>query len=82
MKIKDGKIDNFQMVVPSTWNLGPRCDKGKLGPVEEALINTPIADAKRPVELLRTVHAFDPCIACGVHVIDSKTNQVHEFKVL
>ncbi|SDB29632.1 [NiFe] hydrogenase large subunit [Desulfonatronum thiosulfatophilum] len=82
IKIKDGKIENFQLVVPSTWNLGPRCDKGKLGPVEEALINTPIADPKRPVELLRTVHSFDPCIACGVHVIDSKTNQVHEFKVL
>ena len=82
IKIKGGKIENFQLVVPSTWNLGPRCAKGKLGPVEEALINTPIADPKRPVELLRTVHSFDPCIACGVHVIDSKTNQVHEFKVL
>ncbi|SMP74140.1 [NiFe] hydrogenase large subunit [Desulfonatronum zhilinae] len=82
IKIKNGKIENFQLVVPSTWNLGPRCAAGKLGPVEEALINTPIADPKRPVELLRTVHSFDPCIACGVHVIDSKTNQVHEFKIL
>jgi len=82
MKIKDGKIENFQLVVPSTWNLGPRCAAGKLGPMEEALINTPIADPKRPVELLRTVHSFDPCIACGVHVIDSKTNEVHEFKIL
>ncbi|SDB32372.1 [NiFe] hydrogenase large subunit [Desulfonatronum thiosulfatophilum] len=82
IKIKGGKIENFQLVVPSTWNLGPRCDKGKLGPVEEALIDTPIADPKRPVELLRTVHSFDPCIACGVHVIDSRTNQVHEFKIL
>jgi [NiFe] hydrogenase large subunit len=82
IKIKDGKIENFQLVVPSTWNLGPRCAKGKLGPMEEALMNTPIADPKRPVELLRTVHSFDPCIACGVHVIDSKTNEVHEFKIL
>ncbi|MFO7598125.1 MAG: nickel-dependent hydrogenase large subunit [Desulfocurvibacter africanus] len=80
--IEDGKIKNFQLVVPSTWNLGPRCAGGKLGPVEEALIGTPVADPKRPVELLRTVHAFDPCIACGVHVIDSKTNEVHKFKVL
>lgn len=82
MKIKGGKIENFQLVVPTTWNLGPRCAKGKLGPVEEALMGTPIADPKRPVELLRTVHSFDPCIACGVHVIDSKTNEVHEFKIL
>jgi [NiFe] hydrogenase large subunit len=50
--------------------------------VEEALIGTPIADAERPVEILRTVHSFDPCIACGVHVIDSKTNQVRKFKIL
>ncbi len=82
IKIKGGKIENFQLVVPSTWNLGPRCGAGKLGPVEEALMGTPIADPKRPVEILRTVHAFDPCIACGVHVIDSKTNEVHKFKVL
>jgi len=82
IKIKGGKIENFQLVVPATWNLGPRCANGKLGPMEEALINTPIADPKRPVELLRTVHSFDPCIACGVHVIDSKTNEVHEFKIL
>jgi [NiFe] hydrogenase large subunit len=82
INIKGGKIANYQLVVPSTWNLGPRCAGGKLGPVEEALIDTPIADPKRPVEILRTVHAFDPCIACGVHVIDGKTNEVHKFKVL
>ena len=75
--IEDGKIANYQLVVPSTWNLGPRCDTGKLSPVEEALIGTPIADPKRPVEILRTVHSFDPCIACGVHVIDARTNEVH-----
>ncbi|MFW6235988.1 MAG: nickel-dependent hydrogenase large subunit [Desulfovibrionales bacterium] len=80
--IKGGKIENFQLVVPSTWNLGPRCAEGQLGPVEEALIGTPIVDPKRPVEILRTVHSFDPCIACGVHVIDSRTNEVHKFKVL
>ena len=81
ISIKDGKIENFQLVVPSTWNLGPRCAAGKLGPVEEALIGTPVADPKRPVEILRTVHSFDPCIACGVHVIDPQTNEVYEFKV-
>ena len=79
---KDNKIANYQMVVPSTWNLGPRDAKGQLGPVEEALVGTPVADPKRPLEILRTVHSFDPCIACGVHVIDPETNQVHKFKIL
>ncbi|HKK34480.1 MAG TPA: nickel-dependent hydrogenase large subunit [Desulfomicrobiaceae bacterium] len=82
IRIEKGKIANFQLVVPSTWNLGPRCGKGKLSPVEEALIGTPVFDPKRPVEILRTVHSFDPCIACGVHVIDSRTNEVHKFKIL
>jgi [NiFe] hydrogenase large subunit len=81
IEIKDQKIGNFQLVVPSTWNLGPRCAQNKPGPIEEALMNTPVADPKRPVEILRTVHAFDPCIACGVHVIDPKTNEVYKFKV-
>ncbi len=82
VRIKNKKIENFQLVVPSTWNLGPRCGANKLGPVEEALMGTPVVDPERPVEILRTVHAFDPCIACGVHVIDSKTNKVHKFRVL
>ncbi|ADK84769.1 nickel-dependent hydrogenase large subunit [Desulfarculus baarsii DSM 2075] len=76
------RIDNYQLVVPSTWNLGPRDAKGQLGPVEESLVGTPVADPKRPVEILRTVHSFDPCIACGVHVIDPHTNEVYKFKVL
>jgi|Deesub1362A_J573_1020465.scaffolds.fasta_scaffold05210_2 [NiFe] hydrogenase large subunit len=79
---KKNKIANYQLVVPSTWNLGPRDAKGQLGPVEEALVGTPVADPKRPLEILRTVHSFDPCIACGVHVIDPHTNQVYKFKVL
>jgi [NiFe] hydrogenase large subunit len=82
IRIEDGKIGNFQLVVPSTWNLGPRCAAGKPSAVEEALMNTPVFDAARPVEILRTVHSFDPCIACGVHVIDSRTNEVHKFKIL
>ncbi|GKT07967.1 nickel-dependent hydrogenase large subunit [Desulforhabdus sp. TSK] len=80
--IKEQKINNFQLVVPSTWNLGPRCAQNKMGPVEEALVGTPVADPKRPVEILRTVHSFDPCIACGVHVIDPRTNEVYKFKVV
>jgi [NiFe] hydrogenase large subunit len=79
----DGKkIKNYQYVVPSTWNLGPRCAKGKMGPIEEALIGTPIADPKKPLEILRTVHSFDPCIACAVHVIDPDSNEVYKIKAL
>ncbi len=81
IEIEGGKIKNFQLVVPSTWNLGPRSDDGALSPVEEALIGTPVFDPKRPVEVLRTVHSYDPCIACGVHIIDPKTNETYKFKV-
>ncbi|MBP8645907.1 MAG: nickel-dependent hydrogenase large subunit [Syntrophobacteraceae bacterium] len=82
IEIKDQKIGNYQLVVPSTWNLGPRCAANKPGPLEEALVGTPVADPKRPVEILRTIHSFDPCIACGVHVIDPQTNEVYKFKVV
>ena len=82
IEIDNKKIKNYQYVVPSTWNLGPRCENGKPGPVEEALIGTPVADPKRPIEILRTVHSFDPCIACGVHVIDPDSNQVYKIKVV
>ncbi len=81
IEIKEGKIENYQMVVPSTWNLGPRCEAGKLGPLERALIGTPVADAERPVEVLRTVHSFDPCMACGVHVIEPQAMKIRRFRV-
>lgn len=82
ISIKDQKIANYQMVVPSTWNIGPRDSADKMGPLEEALVGTPVVDPKRPIEILRTVHSFDPCIACGVHVIDPQTNEVYKFKVV
>jgi len=82
IQIENKKIKNYQYVVPSTWNLGPRDSAGKLGPVEEALIGTPVADPKKPLEILRTVHSFDPCIACGVHVIDPDSNEVYKIRVL
>jgi [NiFe] hydrogenase large subunit len=80
VKVKNKKIDKYQYVVPSTWNLGPRDAQGKLGPIEEALIGTPVADPKQPLEILRTVHSFDPCVACGVHVIDPHSNQVYKVR--
>ncbi len=79
--IEKGKIARYQQVVPSTWNLGPTDSKGQKGPVENALIGTPVADPKKPLEILRTVHSFDPCIACAVHVIDPENNQVYKFRV-
>jgi [NiFe] hydrogenase large subunit len=82
VQIENKKIKNYQYVVPSTWNLCPRDAKGKMGPVEESLIGTPIADPKRPLEVLRTVHSFDPCIACGVHVIDPDSNEVYKIRAI
>ncbi len=79
--IKDKKIHNYQCVVPSTWNLGPRDDRGQVGPVEKALIGTPVADPAQPLEILRTVHSFDPCMACGVHIYDTSGREMNFVKV-
>jgi len=74
--IKDQKIHNYQAVVPGTWNNSPRDANGKRGPYEAALIGTPIADPEKPIEVLRTIHSFDPCVACGVHVLDAEGNEI------
>ncbi|MBC7235945.1 MAG: nickel-dependent hydrogenase large subunit [Chloroflexi bacterium] len=71
VKIANGKIANYQMVVPTTWNGSPRDAAGNRGAWEQALIGTPVADPRRPVEILRTVHSFDPCLACSVHLVDA-----------
>lgn len=71
IEIEDKKIKNYQCVVPSTWNAGPRDAQGQRGAYEAALRNTPVADPARPLEILRTVHSFDPCLACAVHVVDA-----------
>jgi Ni,Fe-hydrogenase I large subunit len=68
--IKDQRLANYQLVVPSTWNGSPRDVQGRRGAWEEALIGTPVADTSKPVEILRTIHSFDPCLACAVHVHD------------
>ena len=76
------KITNYQMVVPSTWNFGPR-DAGDVpGPVEKALVGVPVADEARPVEVLRVIHSFNPCIACAVHVFDPERKASFEVKAL
>ncbi len=80
--IKDGVIKNYQCVVPSTWNAGPRDDKDKPGPYEASLVGNPIADPERPLEVLRTIHSFDPCIACAVHMLDPEGRETVKLKVL
>jgi hydrogenase large subunit len=79
--IKDGKAANYQIVVPSTWNASPRDAQGQHGAYESALIGTPMADPARPVEILRTIHSFDPCLACASHVIDSQGRKLAEVIV-
>ena len=82
INIKDKKIANYQCVVPSTWNGSPRDAKGQRGPYEASLIGTPVADPAKPVEILRTVHSFDPCMACAVHVVDPEGKEVIRVQVV
>ncbi len=77
IRIKDKKIENYQAIVPSTWNCSPRDSAGKPGPYESALIGTPIADSQMPLEVLRTIHSFDPCMACGVHLLDADGREIN-----
>jgi len=82
IRIRDSKIANYQCVVPSTWNGSPRDAEGKPGPYESALLGTPVADPERPVEILRTIHSFDPCMACAVHVLDRNNAEVTRIQVV
>jgi Ni,Fe-hydrogenase I large subunit len=81
VQIRNGKIANYQCVVPSTWNAGPRDAAGLRGPYEEALLGTPIADHERPLEILRTIHSFDPCMGCGVHVVDADRRELAQVRL-
>ena len=80
--IEDGKIANYQAVVPSTWNAGPRDASGQPGPYEAALAGHRLHDPKQPVEILRTIHSFDPCIACAVHVTNPNGEELVNVKIL
>jgi Ni,Fe-hydrogenase I large subunit len=79
--IRDKKIHNYQAVVPSTWNASPRDAGGEMGPYEASLIGTPIADPEQPLEVLRTIHSFDPCMACGVHVLNAEGEEITQVTV-
>ncbi|ADW19453.1 nickel-dependent hydrogenase large subunit [Desulfobulbus propionicus DSM 2032] len=80
--IENGKIKNYQAVVPSTWNAGPRNDQGALGPYEASLVGNPVANAELPLEVLRTVHSFDPCLACAIHLVDGRKTPITKVRVL
>ena len=69
LKISNGKIAQYQVITPTCWNASPRDGNGKLGPIEEALIGTPVEEIDEPIEVLRVIHSFDPCLSCAVHVM-------------
>ncbi|MEM5312325.1 nickel-dependent hydrogenase large subunit [Paraburkholderia sp. JHI869] len=82
IRIKDGRIENYQCVVPSTWNGGPRDAKGQIGAFEASLMNTPMANPEQPVEILRSLHSFDPCMACSTHVMSEDGAEMTAVTVL
>ncbi len=81
IKIKNGKIDNYQCIVPTTWNGSPRDPKGNIGAFEASLMDTPMADPEKPLEILRTIHSFDPCLACSTHVMSPDGQEMASVKV-
>lgn len=82
INIEDMKIANYQLVVPTTWNASPRDGKGQMSAYESSLIDTPVADEKLPLEIIRTIHSFDPCMACSVHLYDEHGTTVSRIQVL
>lgn len=74
-KVTKNKIDKYQIIIPTTWNVGPRDKEGTPGPIEQALVGVPVNDMEKPIQALRTVHSFDPCIACSVHITEPSTGK-------
>jgi hydrogenase large subunit len=79
--IRDGRIENYQAVVPTTWNASPRDPAGNIGAYEAALLGTPMANAEQPLEILRTIHSFDPCLACATHIMSADGSELATVKV-
>jgi hydrogenase large subunit len=82
INIEDRKIANYQLVVPTTWNASPRDGNGKMSAYEAALMDTPVADEKQPLEIIRTIHSFDPCLACAVHLYDEQGKHISRIAVV
>jgi quinone-reactive Ni/Fe-hydrogenase large subunit len=81
VKIKDAKIENFSVIAPTTWNATPKNFDGLRGAYEEALIGLKIQDTSKPLEVLRVLHSFDPCLACAVHIVDTKGKELSRYKI-
>jgi quinone-reactive Ni/Fe-hydrogenase large subunit len=81
VRIEGSKIANYQAVVPTTWNASPKDANNKRGPYEESIVGIKLADPKNPLEVLRVVHSFDPCLACAVHVVDTKGRELARYKI-
>jgi quinone-reactive Ni/Fe-hydrogenase large subunit len=81
IRIKEAKVANYQVVAPTTWNASPKDGLGQRGLYEEALIGIKLADVERPLEVLRVIHSFDPCLACAVHIIDLKGQELAQYKI-
>ena len=79
--IENTRLTNWQAVVPTTWNASPRSNEGQKSAFETSLIGTPLADPKRPLEIIRTIHSFDPCLACASHVFDPEGEELCSVKV-
>lgn len=81
VRIKNGLIENYQAVVPTTWNAGPKDQNGNVGPYEASLVGLKLEDPTKPLEVIRVIHSFDPCMACSVHVMDIKGKELSQYKV-
>ena len=79
IRIHEGRIDNYQLVVPTTWNGSPRDAKQQHSSFEASLIGTPVANLEQPLEIIRTIHSFDPCLACAVHLYDPQGRHIHQI---
>ena len=80
--IENAKIANYQAVVPTTWNAGPRDVAGQQGPFETSIQGHQLADPNQPLEILRTIHSFDPCMGCAVHLVDPDGQELLQVKVI
>lgn len=81
IRIKNGVVENYQAVVPTTWNAGPVDAAGKVGPYEASLVGLKLEDPTKPLEVIRIIHSFDPCMACSVHVMDYQGQSLSEFRI-
>lgn len=81
IRIKNAVVENYQCIVPTTWNAGPIDAKGQKGPYEANLIGMKLQDITKPLEVIRNIHSYDPCLACAVHVMDTKGNKLGEYKI-